>query len=184
MREWLLADRQIRWRFQSIGLEAPGLLRPFKLRYSWHRARECRARGFRPLTRLACGCGFAELWRGPSLNSVTPEPCWTTIASLPAWSLRWWQAQTEDVLRTLERRAVQAMLVAGQRPRLVARGLRISIRTVWRIAKQPAVTSRHDRAARTASRGGARHRAAPDLADRGARPAAATMQKYSRSGPP
>jgi transposase len=52
----------------------------------------------------------------------------------------------------LDRHAVQTRLAAGQRPRQIAQALGISVRTVWRIAKEPAVTSGDDRAARRARR--------------------------------
>jgi transposase len=56
------------------------------------------------------------------------------------------------MLRMLDRHAVQTRLAAGQRPRQIAQALGISVRTVWRIAKEPAVTSGDDRAARRARR--------------------------------
>ena len=54
----------------------------------------------------------------------------------------------------LDRHAVQAMLDAGERPRRVAAHFRISVRTVWRIAREPAITAADDRAARRARRVG------------------------------
>jgi transposase len=58
------------------------------------------------------------------------------------------------MLRMLDRHAVQAMLDAGERPRRVAAHFRISVRTVWRIAREPAITAADDRAARRARRVG------------------------------
>jgi transposase len=67
------------------------------------------------------------------------------------------------MLRMLDRHAVQAMLQAGERPRQIAKGLGISVRTVWRIAKEPAVASGDDAAARRA-RGLGRPAVAPEVA--------------------
>ncbi len=52
----------------------------------------------------------------------------------------------------LDRHAVQAMLQAGERPRRIATHFGISVRTVWRIAREPAVTAGEERAARRARR--------------------------------
>ncbi|MFO0095147.1 MAG: helix-turn-helix domain-containing protein [Gemmatimonadaceae bacterium] len=58
------------------------------------------------------------------------------------------------MLRMLDRHAVQAMLAAGDRPRRIAAHFGISIRTVWRIAREPAITAGDARAARRARRVG------------------------------
>jgi uncharacterized protein (DUF433 family) len=50
----------------------------------------------------------------------------------------------------LDRHAVQAMRQAGERPRRIATHFGISVRTVWRIAREPAVTAGEERAARRA----------------------------------
>jgi hypothetical protein len=50
----------------------------------------------------------------------------------------------------LDRHAVQAMLQAGERPRRIATHFGISVRTVSRIARKPAVTAGEERAARGA----------------------------------
>jgi transposase len=58
------------------------------------------------------------------------------------------------MLRMLDRHAVQAMLAAGERPRRIAAHFGISVRTVWRIAREPAITAGDDVAARRARRVG------------------------------
>lgn len=62
----------------------------------------------------------------------------------------------------LDRHAVQAMLRAGERPRQVAKVLGISVRTVWRIAKESAVQTGDDATARRA-RGMGRPPVAPEV---------------------
>lgn len=54
----------------------------------------------------------------------------------------------------LDRHAVQAMLAAEDRPRRVAAHFGISVRTVWRIAREPAITDGDDRTERRAHRVG------------------------------
>jgi len=66
------------------------------------------------------------------------------------------------MLRMLDRHAVQAMLQAGERPRQSSKVLGISVRTVWRIAKEPALQSGDDAAARRA-RGLGRPPVAPEV---------------------
>ena len=52
----------------------------------------------------------------------------------------------------IDRHAVQALLASGHSPKQIARQLRISTRSVQRIAKEPAVESADDTEARCRSR--------------------------------
>ncbi len=54
----------------------------------------------------------------------------------------------------LDRHAVQQMLDAGERPRRIAAHFGISVRTVWRIAREPAIIDGDDAAVRHARRVG------------------------------